>query len=133
MVVRNVFLALNAAVVEKTRIPTTSKICPFLLTLIAHVESGQILIFVGILVFSTTIFTTINTYYTHNFVYKMYIASIIYAFHTLIFKSSQASFKPNFISNMPNYIEINQVNHLTKFFFNRIGWTENNSKLLRNQ
>ena len=52
----------------------------------------------------------------HNFVYKMYIASIICAFHTLISKSSQASFKPNFISNMPNYIEINQVNHLTKFF-----------------
>ena len=118
---------------EKTRIPTTSKICPFLLTLIAHVESGQILLFVGILVFSTTIFTTINTYYTHNFVYKKYIASIIYAFHTLISKSSQASFKPNFISNMPNYIEINQVNHLTKFFFNRIGWTENNSKLFRNR
>ena len=44
------------------------------------------------------------------------MASIIYAFHTLISKSSQASFKPNFISNMPNYIEINQVNHLTKFF-----------------
>ena len=69
----------------------------------------------------------------HNFVYKMYVASIIYAFHTLISKSSQASFKPNFISNMPNYIETNQVNHLTKFFFNRIGWTENNSKLLRNR
>ena len=46
-------------------------------------------------------------------------------------KVLKARFKPNFISNMPNYTEINQVNHLTKFFFNRIGWTENNSKLLR--
>ena len=46
-------------------------------------------------------------------------------------KVLKASFKPNFIFNIPNYIEINQVNHLTKFFFNRIGWTENNSKLLR--
>ena len=63
----------------------------------------------------------------------MYIASIIYAFHTLISKSSQASFKPNFIFNMPNYIEIYQVNHLTEFFFNRIRRTENNSKLLRNR
>ena len=57
-------------VVDKTRESTTSKICPFLLTLIAHVESGQILLFVESLVLSTTIFTTINTNYTHNFVYK---------------------------------------------------------------
>ena len=57
-------------VVDKTRDSTTSKICRFLLTLIAHVESGQILLFVESLVLSTTIFTSINTYYTHNFVYK---------------------------------------------------------------
>ena len=57
-------------VVDKTRDSTTSKICLFLLTLIAHVESGQILLFVEYLVLSTTIFTTINTYYTHNFVHK---------------------------------------------------------------
>ena len=43
-------------VVDKTRDSTTSKICPFLLTLIAHVESGQILMFVESLVLSTTIF-----------------------------------------------------------------------------
>ena len=74
------------AVVDKTRDSTASNLCPVLLTLIAHVESSQILLFVESLVLSTTIFTTINTYYTHNFVYKMYIASIIYAFHTLISK-----------------------------------------------
>ena len=43
-------------VVDKTRDSTTSKICPFLLTLIAHVESGQILLFVESLVLSTTIY-----------------------------------------------------------------------------
>ena len=43
-----------ALVVDKTRDSTTSKICPFLLTLIAHVESGQILLFVESLVLSTT-------------------------------------------------------------------------------
>ena len=57
-------------VVDKTRDSTTSKICPFLLTLIAHVESGQILLFVESHVLSTTIFTTINTYYAHNCVQK---------------------------------------------------------------
>ena len=46
-------------------------------------------------------------------------------------KVLKARFEPNFISNMPNYTEINQVNHLTKFSFNRIRWIENNSKLLR--
>ena len=46
-------------------------------------------------------------------------------------KVLKARFKPNLISNMPNYTEINQFNHFTSFFFNRIGWIENNSKLLR--
>ena len=102
---------------DKTRDSTNSKIWPDSTSAISIWRKGQILLVVESLVLSTTIFTTINTYYTHNFVYKMYIASIIYAFHTLISKSSQASFEPNFISNMTNYIEINQVNHLTKFFF----------------
>ena len=44
------------SVVIKTRDSTTSKICAFLLTLIAHVESGQILLFVESLVLSTTIY-----------------------------------------------------------------------------
>ena len=48
------FYMLHSRVVDKTRISATSKIWPFHNTLIAHVESGQILLITGILVLSTT-------------------------------------------------------------------------------